>query len=48
MKFSEGSGKMIRLKNWFFSGRIKKSLEKEQHILTLSEEFDDGKILKIG
>ena len=47
MKTSEGSGKITRLKNWFFSGRIKKSLKKEEHILILSKEYDEGKILKI-
>lgn len=46
MKSSEGDGKASRFKNWFFKGRIKKSLEKEKHISILSKEYDDGKILK--
>lgn len=48
MKFDKGDGKVSRFKNWFFRGRIKKSLEKEKHILILSKEYDDGKKIKIG
>jgi len=48
MKFDEGTGKFARFKNWFFGGRIKKSLAREEHISVLSKEYDEGKILKIG
>lgn len=48
MKLSEGDGKVARFKNWFFKGRIKKTLEKEKLISILSKEYDKGKIIKIG
>lgn len=48
MKFNEGTGKFAKFKNWFFSGRIKKSLKEEAYISVLSKEYDDGEILKEG
>lgn len=48
MKFDEGKGKISRFKNWFFKGRIEKSLEKEKHISILSKEYNEGKILEYG
>lgn len=47
MKFDEGNGKISRLKNWFFKGRIKNSLEKEKLISILSKEYDEGKTIEI-
>lgn len=47
MKFSDGDGKFIKFKNWFFKGRIKKTIEKEKHISILSKEYNEGKIIKI-
>lgn len=47
MKFSDGDGKFGKFKNWFFKVRIKKTIKKENHISTLSKEYDEGKIIKI-
>ena len=48
MKFDDGKEKISRFKNWFFKGRIKKILEREKHISTLSKEYNEGKILEYG
>lgn len=47
MKFSDGNGIIARLKNWFFKGRINKTLLNEKRIENLSREYTEGKILKI-
>ncbi len=38
---------MGKFKEWFFKGRIEKSIAKEEGLKVLSKEYDDGKILKI-
>lgn len=41
-------GKLTRFKNWFFKGRIEKAKIKMERIETLSKEYDEGRILKMG
>lgn len=37
-----------KFKRWFFKGRIEKKEAKEKIIETLSNEYDEDKILKVG
>lgn len=39
--------KISRFKNWFFKGRIEKSIIKQERIEILSKEYDDGNFLKV-
>ena len=39
---------LTKFKEWFFKGRIEKDEAKQEHINTLSEEYDAGKILTVA
>lgn len=36
-----------RFRNWFFKGRIEKSKKSSGRIESLSEEYDNGKVLRL-
>ncbi len=37
-----------KFKNWFFKGRIDKTIVRDERIEKLSKEYDEGKVLRVG